>query len=400
MIRESVAFLKAAGKEVIFDGEHFFDGYKANPAYALACLEAAAGADLIALCDTNGGGFPMEIYGATQAAARQVPTPLAIHCHDDCGMAVANSILAVEAGAVSVQGTFLGFGERCGNANLSAIIPNLQLKKNIPCIPPAQLQNLTGTARFIAEVANVSLKGGAPYVGRSAFSHKAGMHIDGVAKASRSFEHVAPEAVGNSRKFLTSEVAGRSSLLAKIRRVAPEADKGSPEVQRVLARLKAMEQEGYQFEGAESTFELLIRKQLGKYRPLFRLEHFKVIGEQPARDACGASALIKIIVDGKTEITAAEGDGPVHALDRALRKALEVFYPQLGEVRLTDYKVRVLDSQSATASKVRVLIESADGTGAWTTVGVSTDILQASWMALVDSIEYKLIRDLEKEGRT
>ncbi|MDR1531450.1 MAG: citramalate synthase [Clostridiales bacterium] len=399
MIYDTVAYLKSNGKEVIFDAEHFFDGYKANPEYAMSCVKKAAdaGADSVALCDTNGGSFPMEIFERTGVVCAALGIPVAIHCHDDCGMAVANSIMAVEAGAVSVQGTFIGFGERCGNTNLSAIIPNLQLKKNIQCIPPEQMPNLTTTARFIAEVANIHLNDHAPYVGRSAFSHKGGMHIDGVSKASGSFEHIAPETVGNERKFLMSEVSGRGAILTKIQRISPGVQKDSKEAGDIIERLKALEHEGFQFEAAESTFELVIRKQLGKYKPLFELVNYKVITEQPSNPACSASALIKIIVDGKAEITAAEGDGPVNALDKALRKALEVFYPQLASMHLTDYKVRVMDSHSATAARVRVLIESGDGLRRWTTVGVSSDIIAASWIALVDSIEYKLIKDIESK---
>jgi 2-isopropylmalate synthase len=307
--------------------------------------------------------------------------------------------MAVEAGAVHVQGTFIGFGERCGNANLSTIIPSLQLKKGFDCVPADNLRELTQVARFVAEVSNTSLSDKEPYVGYSAFAHKGGMHIDGVSKASRSFEHIDPEVVGNARKFLTSEVAGRTTILSQIQKIAPHVTKDSPETAQIMAKLKAMEHDGYQFEGAESTFELVIRKQLGKYQPFFELEKFKIIGEQPSENGHSASALIKIIVDGKTEITAAEGDGPVNALDKALRKALEVFYPELSSVYLIDYKVRVMDSNDATASKVRVLIESSDGVDNWTTVGVSKDIIEASWIALVDSIEYKLIKDISHKFR-
>ena len=396
MIRDTIAYLKSLGKEVIYDAEHFFDGYKANPGYAMQTLQAAAdaGADCLCLCDTNGGCFPLEIYEAVQKCVNIFVVPIGIHCHNDSGMAVANSIMAVEAGAQHVQGTFIGFGERCGNANLSTIIPNLQLKRKYSCIPAENMAVLTKVARFVAEVSNIALSDKDPYVGHSAFAHKGGMHIDGVSKATSSFEHISPEAVGNARKLLTSEVAGRTTILTHIQKVAPHITKDSPETSQIIAKLKAMEHEGYQFEGAESTFELIIRKQLGKYKPFFELEQFKIIGEQPNENKYSASAVIKIVVDGKTEITAAEGEGPVNALDKALRKALEVFYPDLSAVYLVDYKVRVMDSNSATASKVRVLIESSDGTDKWTTVGVSKDIIEASWIALVDSIEYKLIKDI------
>jgi 2-isopropylmalate synthase len=298
-----------------------------------------------------------------------------------------------------VQGTYIGFGERCGNTNLSTVIPNLQIKKDLYCIPEDKIKSLTYTARKIAEIANISLNKRDPYVGRSAFAHKGGMHIDGVCKATSSFEHIDPELVGNKRRFLMSEVSGRNTILEKIREFNPAINKDSVETEAIIKRLKDLEHQGYQFEGAESTFELVIRKQLGKYKPFFELEKFKLMTEQPVHSRHSASALIKVKVDGKSEITAAEGDGPVHALDRALRKALEVFYPELSHVYLTDFKVRVIDSQLATAAKVRVLIESTDGESSWTTVGVSTDIIEASWIALVDSIEYKLLKELEKKIR-
>lgn len=401
MIKDTVAYLKSLGKEVIYDAEHFFDGYKTNPDYAMQTLKVAAdaGVDCLCLCDTNGGCFPLEIYETVQQCVNTFDVPIGIHCHNDSGMAVANSVMAVAAGVSHVQGTLIGFGERCGNANLSTIIPNLQLKQGFNCIPDENIAELTKVARFVAEVSNIALSDKEPYVGYSAFAHKGGMHIDGVAKASHSFEHVNPEAVGNTRKFLTSEVAGRTTILSQIQKIAPHITKDSPETSQIMAKLKAMEHEGYQFEGAESTFELVIRKQLGKYKPFFELEQFKIIGEQPYENKYSASALIKIRVDGKTEITAAEGEGPVNALDKALRKALEVFYPELSSVYLIDYKVRVMDSNDATASKVRVLIESSDGVDNWTTVGVSKDLIEASWIALVDSIEYKLIKDISYKFR-
>lgn len=397
MIYDTVSFFKSKGKEVIFDAEHFFDGYKTNKDYALKTLATAekAGADSICLCDTNGGTFPQDIYDITKEVKYIINVPVGIHCHNDCGMAVANSIMAVSAGASQVQGTLLGFGERCGNANLSTIIANLELKLSMHCLPDDKLSSLTSITRLIGEIANESLNERAPYVGRCAFTHKGGMHIDGVSKATSSFEHVIPELVGNERKFLTSEVAGRSTILKKIQRVNPAITKDSPETERIMSRLKELEHQGYQFEAAESTFDLIIRKQLGKYKPFFELENFRIIGEQPYFSGKSATAMIKVVVDGKTETTAAEGDGPVNALDKALRKALEVFYPALSDVHLTDYKVRVLDGRSATASMVRVLIESSDGVEDWTTVGVSKDIIEASWIALVDSIEYKLIKDIE-----
>jgi 2-isopropylmalate synthase len=402
MIYDTIAYLKEQGKEVVFDAEHFYDGYKNNPDYAIKTLESAvkAGADCLCLCDTNGGTFPDDIYNITKLVADKFDTVIGVHAHNDCGMAVANSIMAVKAGARHVQGTMTGFGERCGNTNLSTVIPDLQLKLDYECIPPENMTELTHIAREVSEIANLKLNDREPFVGKTAFAHKGGMHIDGVNKNSKSFEHIEPTLVGNERKFLTSEVAGRTTILSMIQRIAPNIEKNSPETVRIIDKLKELEYEGYQFEGAEGGFELLIRKELGKYKPFFELETFKIIGEHPTDGSTQtATAMIKVNVDGKREITAAEGDGPVNALDKALRKALEVFYPDLSDVHLTDYKVRVLDSTSATASKVRVLIESSDGNDSWTTVGVSKDIIEASWIALVDSIEYKLIKDIEKKFR-
>lgn len=401
MIEETITFFKSSGKEVIFDAEHFFDGYKANKDYAIKTLNAAVrgGADCITLCDTNGGMFPLYVYDVVKDIVNIFPNSnIGIHCHNDGGMAVANSVLAVQAGAVQVQGTYIGFGERCGNANLSTIIPNLQIKCGYSCILENEMQHLTSVAFKISEIANVKISKVEPYIGKVAFSHKGGMHIDGVNKSPKSFEHINPEIVGNERKVLMSEVAGRSTIISKIQRIKPSITRDSPETQIIIDAIKELEYKGYQFEGAEGSFELLVRKKLGKYKPFFELEHFKIIGEQPTRDGKpSSSTLIKVIVDGKTEITAAEGDGPVNALDLALRKALEVFYPALSEIRLEDYKVRVIDTKTATAAKVRVLIETTDGRNSWTTVGVSTDIIEASWIALVDSIEYKLIKDVEEK---
>ncbi len=401
MIRDTLSFFKEKRKEVVYDAEHFFDGYKANPEYAMKTLKAAVdgGASCLVLCDTNGGSFPDELQRIVMTVKEAFPVEVGIHCHNDAGMAVANSVMAVLGGATHVQGTYIGYGERCGNANLSTIIANLQLKRDFDCIPTECMKELTVTARRVAEISNIALNERDPYVGHSAFAHKGGMHIDGVTKATRSFEHVPPDSVGNERHFLMSEVSGRNTILEKIRQVAPRLDKGSPETEAIMQRLKELEHMGYQFEGAESTFELIIRKQLGKYKPFFELEHFKVIGEQPSMGEYSSSAIIKVKVDGTSEVSAAEGDGPVHALDRALRKVLVTFYPELAKVKLTDYKVRVLDTRSASAAKVRVLIESTDGESVWTTVGVSTDIIEASWIALVDSIEYMLLKELEKKMR-
>ena len=395
MIRQTVAYLKSRGKEVVFDAEHFFDGYRGNPDYAMAALQAAyeGGADCLCLCDTNGGAFPDYIGEVTARTAGRFPVRIGIHTHDDGGMAVAGSILAVKAGARMVQGTFDGFGERCGNANLSTVIADLQLKQGFSCIPQPHLRQLTRTAREIAELANVSVGSQTPYVGSNAFAHKGGMHVDGVAKDSRAFEHVSPSAVGNIRKILLSEVAGRSTVIGKVRAFYPSITKDSEQAARIMEMVKRLEFEGYQFEGAEASFELAVRRLFGENPRFFELDRLSVVDEQTEKDGYRpAFATIKVIVGGRPEITAAEGNGPVNAIDSALRKALEVFYPEIGRMRLADYKVRVLDSRSATAAKVRVLIESTDGREYWSTVGVAVDIIQASCTALIDSIVYRLMK--------
>ena len=402
MIRDTVAFFVAAGRRVIYDAEHFFDGFTADGDYAFATLRAAAeaGAECLVLCDTNGGSLPDRVGDLCARALKEFGLPIGIHAHNDSGLAVANSLAAVKAGATQVQGTLVGFGERCGNANLSTLAANLVLKMGFECLLPDSLQKLSRSTRRVAEIANVNFDEGLPYVGLHAFAHKGGMHVDAVAKTPISFEHVPPEAVGNTRRILTSEVSGRSVILDRVRRLDPTATKESPLVAQVVKRLKEMERLGYQFEGADASLELLMRKAAGRYKPFFELGHYRTIGEQPTEGKLCAQALVKIKVEGEDAISAAEGDGPVNALDLALRKALEKFYPTLSTMRLTDYKVRVLDTMGATAATVRVLIESSDGQEAWTTVGVSTDIIEASWLALVDSIEYKLINDIEKRYKT
>jgi 2-isopropylmalate synthase len=399
MIADTIGYLKSQGKEVVFDAEHFFDGYKANPEYAMQTLQAAAeaGADVLCLCDTNGGTFPDEVSVITKTVVGSFKVQVGIHCHNDCEMAVANSIAAVQAGAVQVQGTMNGIGERCGNANLCAIIPNLQLKLGMQCIPSDNMAELTSAARFVSEIANMIFNDKAPYVGNDAFSHKGGMHIDAVSKNPTSYEHINPEKIGNVRHILVSEVAGRSALLSKINTVDASLNKDSADTKRILEHLKFLEHEGYQFESAESSFELMMQRQLGKLSPFFTLKEYKVITHAPASDGVNSSASIRIAVGEQEETTVAEGDGPVNALDKAVRKALERFYPAINEVKLIDYKVRVLDSDKATAAKVRVLIESADQYESWTTVGVSTDIIDASWLAMLDAIEYKLMRDAQSQ---
>ncbi|HAN43823.1 MAG TPA: citramalate synthase [Ruminococcaceae bacterium] len=393
LVFDTVSYLKSNGKEVVFDAEHFFDGYKANPEYAMKVLQSAsdAGADVLCLCDTNGGTLPSEIFNITKLVCDNFAQKrIGIHCHNDIGCAVANSMIAVDAGAVQVQGTFIGFGERCGNADLSVIIPNLQLKQNYRCVE-SELDNLSETVIKLAEISNITVANDKPYTGRSAFAHKGGMHIDGVSKLARSFEHIDPAAVGNKRRFLMSEVSGRTTVLSKIKNIAPELTKNSPETAMIVEKLKELEHKGYQFEAADASFELFVRRLLGKFEQHFSLIMYKTTGEYPAPDGeMSSSAIINIKVDGKNETAGAIGNGPVNALDLALRRALSVFFPQLSKVHLIDYKVRVLETDSATGARVRVLIESTDGESTWTTVGASTDIIEASWIALVDSIEYKL----------
>ncbi len=395
MIHDTVALFVQAGRRVIFDGEHFFDGWAQDPDYALAALNAAAraGAAVLCLCDTNGGALPERVRAGTAAAVSAYPgQTVGIHCHDDMGLAVACTMAAVEAGARHVQGTFLGVGERCGNARLSTLIPNLQLKLGYEVIPAACLGRLTTTARQLAEVLNLALPGNLPYVGRSAFAHKGGMHVDAVMKDPRSFEHLPPEAVGNRRRVLIGEVSGRAALLHQLEAALPgEVDKDSPEAKRFLEALKRKEMEGYQYEAAQASLELLLRRVLGQYKPSFAINYFRTIGEQASQGhQHTATAIISIRVGEREEITAAEGFGPVNALDLALRRALTVFYPEVAGMRLTDYKVRVIEGNDSTAAKVRVLIESTDGESRWTTVGVSHDIIEASLTALTDSIEYRL----------
>lgn len=396
LVFDTVEFFKKRGKELIFDAEHFFDGYKANAQCAMDVLKAAddAGADALCLCDTNGGCTPDEIYQITEEVVKAFPgRQIGIHCHNDAGCAVANSMMAVFAGATQVQGTFIGIGERCGNADLSIIIPNLQLKQNYNCVP-GDLSGLTEAVYTISEISNMQVPMNKPYVGLSAFAHKAGMHIDGVLKCSYSFEHVNPEEVGNKRRFLMSEVSGRNTVLAKLKHLAPELTKDSPETAEIVQRLKDLEHEGYQFESADASFELMVLNVLKRYSPHFKLIMYKTGGEFPSPNGeLSAYAMLTIEVDGKTETAASLGNGPVNALDLALRRALTVFYPEIAQVHLTDYKVRVLTGEQASAAKVRVLIESSNGEKTWTTVGVSTDIIQASWIALVDSLEYILRRN-------
>lgn len=401
MIRDTCAFLKEQGKRIVYDAEHFFTGFQDDPEYALKSLEAAVegGAETLSLCETKGGCMLKDCEKAVRAAVERIGgrAVIGIHTHNDCGLAVANSLIAVEAGARHVQGTFLGFGERTGNANLSCIIPDLQLKLGYKCIEDDKMKNLTSIAKRVAEITNIALDPQLPFVGGAAFSHKAGMHIDAVLKNPEAYEHISPDSVGNERVFLMSEVAGRSTIIEKIQKIDPSITKSSPQVAELVAKMKELEFEGYQFEGADGSFELLARKVIGRYKPFFTLHYYQTNGVNPRpEEGVCACAQIKVEVEGQIEVTAGEGDGPVNALDIALRKALSRFYPAVNQIRLTDYKVRVLDGKSATAAKVRVLIESSDGKSTWTTVGVSCDVMEASWLALCDSFEYKLINDIEK----
>ncbi|MDR1857899.1 MAG: citramalate synthase [Treponema sp.] len=408
MIAETVAFCKAEGRNVIYDAEHFFDGWSANPAYALATIQAAteAGADRIVLCDTNGGAFPNAIADTVRALQQKlsapspqspVPSPhLGIHAHNDSGLALANTIAAVQEGCVHVQGTLVGFGERCGNTALSALLPGLELKMGLRCLPEGNLACISQMTRRIAELANVSISDDMPYVGAHAFSHKAGMHADGILKVSRSFEHIDPAAVGNDRRFLMSEVGGRSAITERVKKIEPSITRDHPVIAALAEKLKTLEADGWAFEGADASFEILVRRELGRYQPLFRIVAYRVMSEHPGGDTLACShAWVKVLVGDEYEIAAAEGDGPVNALDGALRRALTRFFPDLAKIRLEDYKVRVIDGNEATAAKVRVLIETTDGQRTWSTVGVSADIIDASRAALVDSIEYKLLNDGE-----
>ncbi|MEG2381816.1 MAG: citramalate synthase, partial [Oscillospiraceae bacterium] len=358
MISDTIKFFVNHGKNVIFDAEHFFDGYKNNPEYALSTIKvaAASGASRIVLCETNGGCFPDEVYEIVKVARENVSIPLGIHTHNDTGCAVANSQMAVKAGCDHVQGTYLGYGERCGNANLSTLICNMQLKLGFQCIPPENIIGMTATAKTISEITNRLLDRYMPYVGKSAFSHKGGMHIDGVSKLPETFEHVDPYKIGNERHFLMSEMAGKSTVLKKVVAIAPELSKTSPEIQMVCDRVKDMEHGGFTFENADASFELLVLEILGKAKKHFVLDYFKTIVDEPCLAKFSASAIVKVTVDGKTELAVSEGYGPVHALDKSLRRVLEGFYPSLKTLRLTDYKVMVLQSKRGTAGRVRVLI--------------------------------------------
>ncbi len=398
LIKDSIAYMRENGRRVFYDAEHFFDAYKRNREYTMQTLRAAqdAGADVIVLCDTNGGTMPYEVEKITAMVRKEIKVPLGIHTHNDADMAAANTIMAVRMGATQVQGTINGYGERCGNANLCSVIPNLKLKLGVECIPDEQLRKLTEVSRYVSEIANLSPQNNMPYVGSSAFAHKGGVHVSAVEKNPETYEHILPELVGNRRRILISELSGRTSILRKAREYGYDLDKDTPATREILRKVKELEKEGYQFEGAEASFELLMKKALGTYRSFFEVKGFRVIVDTREKNELVAEATVKVRVDGIEEHTAAEGNGPVNALDNALRKALEQFYPTLKEMHLMDYKVRVLNEKSGTGAKVRVLIQSGDSSSSWGTVGVSENIIEASFIALADSIEYKLMKDLEK----
>ncbi len=394
MIYDSVKFLKSRGLIVIYDAEHFFDGYNSNSVYAVKTLEAAAagGADNITLCDTNGGMLPYQIKSIVENVGCKITVPLGIHAHNDSDCAVANSIAAVQSGCELVQGTINGWGERCGNANLASAIANIKIKLGINCLSDANLRLLTETSRYISEIANVVPNNRQPYTGHSAFAHKGGIHVSAVARESSTYEHVSPSLVGNKRRILISELSGRANVLLKSKELNIDFEKDTESAKKILQIVKNHERKGYLYEGAEGSFEVLVKRELGKSREFFKLVGFTVSVEKGVTGALTSQAVIKVIVNGREELTASEGDGPVNALDNALKKALERFYPKLKNVHLSDFKVRIINPSAGTSAKVRVLIESTDGRDEWTTVGVSENIIEASWQALADAIEYKLLK--------
>lgn len=398
LIHDSLAYLKARAPEVVYDAEHFFDGYRANPDYAIKTLKAAesAGVDCITLCDTNGGNLPFTIAEIIDKVKLHIKTPLGIHTHNDSECAVANSLVAVQHGIVHVQGTINGFGERCGNANLCSIIPALKLKMNHDCISAEQLKRLRDLSRYVYELANFAPPKHQAYVGNAAFAHKGGVHVSAIQRHPETYEHIRPEIVGNSTRVLISDLSGRANILAKAEEFNINLDSKDPVTLDILDNIKEMENKGYQFEGAEATFELMMKRALGTHKKFFTVTAFRVIDEKRHEDNQPISeATVIVRVGGKVEHTAAEGNGPVNALDNALRKALEKFYPKLKEVKLLDYKVRVLPAGQGTASAIRVLIESGDKESRWGTVGVSENIIEASYQALIDSIEFKLHKSEE-----
>ena len=403
MISESIEYLKSKHKEVIYDAEHFFDGFKENNAYAYLTVSAAikAGADIIVLCDTNGGTLPFEIERIIQEIFERIKTDsvlsaddlkpkFGIHTHNDCGLAVANSITAIRSGLTMVQGTINGYGERCGNADLTSIIPILSEKMGMRCIPRENLSQLGSLSSYVSETANLVPLKSRPFVGKSAFAHKGGIHVNAIMKTPRAYEHMRPELVGNTQRVLVSDLSGKSNIEYKAAEFGLKLGGNGFDSKHIVSRIKELEQDGYQFDVADGSFKILAEKLTEQFTPLFELESFRVTIEKDKDQPCSARATIKISVDGNQEITAAEGYGPVSALDNALRKALDRFYPDLDMMQLVDFKVRVIDGRVGTAAKVRVLIESRDQDHLWSTIGVSEDIIEASWQALADSFQYKL----------
>lgn len=395
MIRETIAYLREMGRDVVFDAEHFFDGWKANPDYARKAIQAAVegGAMLVVMCDTNGGSMPEEVAALTKNAAAAVDVPLGIHTHNDCELAVANSLAAVDAGAVHVQGTINGLGERCGNVDLISVVANLALKKEgYEVLGGARIEHLTELSRYVYEIANMHFRTNQPFVGPSAFAHKGGMHVHAVSRAAQSYEHITPESVGNTRRVLVSELSGRSNIVALTTKANLQQD--SALMERVLKLVVDMENRGYQFEAAEASFDLLVQRAAGTFKPHFELLHYRVDVETNGDGQTTTEATVKLRVGDEVRHEVAEGDGPVNALDAALRKALNGQFPNLRGVQLVDYKVRVINSDAGTAAAVRVVIESQDEDGkTWGTVGVNENVIKASWDALVDSIEYKLCKE-------
>ncbi len=395
MIEDTVACLKREDRRVIFDAEHFFDGYRHNPQYALKAIEAAemGGADFIVLCDTNGGSMPDQVSATVKEVRRRCRTKLGIHAHNDCGLALANSLVSVQAGVNMVQGTINGYGERCGNADLISVVGNLHFKLGVRCVPEKSVRQLTELSRFVSEVANIPPQKQRPFVGKSAFAHKGGVHVSAVLKLPEAYEHISPEEVGNRRRVLVSELSGKSNIDFKSEEMGVKLGGNGYGSEKIVREIKRLEDEGYQFDAAEGSLELLIKKVTGQFEDPFFLESLRVTTEKN-RDQPGTSqATIKIAVGDEYEITAAEGDGPVNAIDNALRKALTKFFPQINEMALVDFKVRVIDGSDATAAKVRVQIESRDEREIWSTIGVSENVIEASWQALVDSVQYKLLKE-------
>ncbi|MTV48325.1 citramalate synthase [Heliobacillus mobilis] len=394
IIRDSIAFLKEQGLEVMFDAEHFYDGYKANPQYAKEAVLAAeqAGADWIVLCDTNGGTLPQDMLAITQEMVFTLRAPVGVHVHNDGDLAVANSLMGIMAGARQIQGTINGYGERCGNANLCSIIPNLQLKMNMECLPAQNVALLTETAHYVAEIANVTLRNDMAFVGHSAFAHKGGMHVSALLKDPGTYEHIEPEQVGNQRRVLVSELSGMSNIVYKAKELGLDVNRENADTKQIIENIKNLEHQGFQFEGAEASFEVLLRRAFGEDPVPFVLDSIRLIIEKRSDAEFTSEAMIKLRVGDQVVHTAAEGNGPVNAVDNALRKALISHYPFLGDCHLTDYKVRVLDEKDATGAKVRVLIETRNHQDSWSTVGVSANIIEASWQALMDSFQYGLLK--------